>query len=81
MITIAPENPAGSWLLAEALLRCDSARERIEATAAALRAVDAECVWRARAIDRLREGLGRQEQELTGLLARVGDVAASLVGE
>lgn len=80
MITIAPENPAGSWLLAEALLRCDSARERIEATAAALRAVDAECVWRARAIDRLREGVGRQEQELNGLLAQVGYLAASLTG-
>ncbi|MGN8027409.1 hypothetical protein [Microbacterium sp. 22242] len=78
MLTIAPDTAQGSWLRAEALLRCDSARERIERTIVDLRAIDDGCGWRAKAVDLLRAELERRREELLIALDRVGSIEAAL---
>lgn len=80
MLSIAPATAPGSWMLAEALLRCDSAREHVEGAIAALGALDADCVWRARAIDLLRARLVQRSDELAGLLPQLRSIENGLVG-
>ena len=64
MTTFAPDAAPGSWQLAEALLRCERARERIEAAVVALRAIEADCGWRSRSVDFLQRELEAQRQAL-----------------
>ncbi|MDQ4214888.1 hypothetical protein [Microbacterium capsulatum] len=77
MFTFA-DTAQGSWALAEALMRCDRARDRIEGVIASLRTIEAECPWRARAIDLLRGELARQAQELQRILDELGAVESAL---
>ena len=78
MLMIAPAPDQGSWLLAEALLRCDSARERLERTLADLRALAADCAWKARAIELLLARCAEQQGELIGALDQIGSIESGL---
>lgn len=78
MLTIAPDSAQGSWLLSEALLRCDRARERIERTIADLRAIDEGCVWQARAIDFVHSELERRRDDLLAALVQVDSIESAL---
>ncbi|WP_295011832.1 hypothetical protein [uncultured Microbacterium sp.] len=71
-------NAATAGLRAEALVRCDRARDRVELAIATLGAIDAECVWRSRAVDALREQLKARLDELRELRHRLDDAAATL---
>ncbi|SDL71991.1 hypothetical protein [Microbacterium azadirachtae] len=79
MLTIAPATAEGSWALAEALRRCDSARERLEVARAGLRALDDDMPWRSRAITVLRAQFADREQELREVLSGLCDVEAVLL--
>ena len=79
MFTIAPAATAeGSWLLAEALQRCDSARERVERAIVDLRSIDADCTWKARGVEFLKVGLEQRTRELGTALAHVRSVEDAL---
>ncbi|MDR2321412.1 MAG: hypothetical protein LBE60_07175 [Microbacterium sp.] len=78
MITIAPDASPGSWLLAEALLRCESARERLEAAAVALQAIEAGCGWRARSVAFLQRELDVQGRALAAARASLPSIEAAL---
>lgn len=79
MLTIAPATAEGSWPPAEALRRCDSARERLEAAAAGLRGLEGDMPWRSRAITVLRAQFADREQELREALSGLRDVEAVLL--
>ena len=78
MITIAPDAAQGSWLVAQALLHCDSARERIERTLADLRSIGEECTWKARAIELLLDRCAEQLHELLGVLDQLRAIESEL---
>ena len=78
MLTIAPETAQGSWLVAQALLHCDSARERVERAVADLRAIGADCAWKARAIDLILDRCAVQLQELLGVLDQLCSIQSDL---
>ncbi|MBS1699547.1 MAG: hypothetical protein JST25_14220 [Actinobacteria bacterium] len=78
MLAVAPLTTEGTWLLADALGRCDSARERLDRALADLRALAADCGWRARAIDRLLERCAEQQGELVGVLDQLASLEAGL---
>lgn len=78
MSTIAPATAEGSWLLAGALLRCDAARDRLDAAIAGLRALDDDMPWRSKAVTALRGQLVQHEGELRDALGGLGDVETAL---
>ena len=78
MFLTAPATVQGSWLLTEAQRRCDRAGERLGDAVALLRALDADCVWQARAIERMRDGLSHAEQDLIGLRSQLDDISRTL---
>ncbi|OZB50945.1 hypothetical protein [Microbacterium sp. 13-71-7] len=78
MITIAPAAAPGSWRLAEALLRCESARERIEATVAVLRAIDADCGWRSRSVEFVQRELEAQRRALAAAQESLPSIESAL---
>lgn len=79
MLTIAPATAEGSWALAEALRRCDSARERLEVARDGLRALEDDMPWRSRAITALRAQFADREHELREVLSGLCDVEAVLL--
>ena len=78
MFITAPATAQGSWLLAEAQRRCDRAGERLGDAALVLRALDADCLWQAKAIDRLRHELADRVQELIDLRVQLDGIACTL---
>ena len=65
-------------MLAEALLRCLSARERLGRVLADLRAAAVDCAWRARAIELMLARCAEQQHELTGVVELLGSVESGL---
>lgn len=78
MFAIAPTTAEGSWMLAEALLRCDRARERIDRALADLRALPVDCAWRASAVELMLERCAAQQGELVGALDQLETVESAL---
>lgn len=78
MITIAPDAGPGSWRLAEALLRCESARERIEAAVVALRAIEADCGWRSKSVEFVQRELDAQRRALAVAGESLPSIASAL---
>ena len=65
-------------MLAEALLRCLSARERLGRVLADLRALAVDCAWKARAIELMLERCTEQQHELAGVVDLLGSVESGL---
>ncbi|MBS1673570.1 MAG: hypothetical protein JSS74_06360 [Actinobacteria bacterium] len=80
MYSIAPQSSPGSWQVADALSRCDSARERVEIAVAGLRALEDGMHWQARAIAPLRAQLAEHARELNLVHNQLGAVASALAG-
>ncbi|MBS1906587.1 MAG: hypothetical protein JST33_08475 [Actinobacteria bacterium] len=78
MFTTSSATDQGSWLLAEALLRCDSARERLERAVADLDAIAVDCAWKAPGIALLLDRCAQQRQELIGVLDQLRAVESGL---
>ena len=78
MLTFAPDTAQGSWLLAQALLHCDSARERIERAIADLRSIGEDCAWKAHAIELMLDRCAGQLRELLGVLDQLRAIESEL---
>jgi len=78
MFAIAPVTAEGSWMLAEAMLRCDRARERLDRALADLRALAVDCAWKARAIELMLERCAAQQRELVGVLDQLESIQSGL---
>ena len=78
MLTFAPAPAPASWLFAEALQRCDSARDRVERAIVDLRAIDADCTWKAKGVQFLKAGLDQRTRELTAALEQIRTVEDAL---
>lgn len=78
MPTVAPATAEGSWMLAEALLRCLSARDRLDRVLADLRALVVDCAWKARAIELMLDRCTEQQHELTGVVDLLESIESGL---
>jgi site-specific recombinase len=78
MFTIAPAAAEGSWMLAEALLRCSSVRERLDRALADLVALSVDCAWRARAVEAMLDRCAEQQHELARVLDELGWIESGL---
>jgi|GEM_PF-2643205 len=78
MFIVASATDQGSWLLAEAQSCCDRARERLERALADLRAISADCAWKADAVRLLLQRCEEQQQELVRALDQLSCIASGL---
>lgn len=78
MFSLPLATAADPWLLAEALQRCDSARDRVEQAIVDLRSIDADCTWKARGVEFLKAGLEQRTRELSAALEQVCSVEDAL---
>lgn len=78
MLTTAPVTAEGSWVLTQALLRFDSARDRIEHAIVDLRGMRDDCPWKARAIELVLQDCEQQQRQLLEILDQLGSVESAL---
>ena len=65
-------------MLAEALLRCSSVRERLDRALADLVALSGDCAWKARAVELMLDRCAEQQHEIAGVLDQLSWIESGL---
>lgn len=65
-------------MLAEALLRCSSMRERLDRALADLVALSVDCAWKARAVELMLDRCAEQQHEIAAVLEQLGWIESGL---